>query len=173
MGETSETVALAEGGDTFASQMSEMEKEASDLLNFFSVQMRVGESSGPTQMERESEIQERDEGIGSDSRPILSFVQRCSRSKDVASFQGVFSSIMSCRDGSYYNDHDIRHMRHGELGNYSYVQSASISSGNNPVQEDELADMVNNAMEHVLELLFHRMRSVVESYGYRANMIFM
>ena len=78
--ETSKIVALAEGRDTFASQMSEMEREASDSLNFFLMQMRVWESLRPTQMEQESEIQKRDEGIGSDSRPILSSVQRCSGS---------------------------------------------------------------------------------------------
>ena len=84
-------------------------------------------------MERESEIQERHEGIGSDSRPILSSVQRCSGSEDVATFQGVFSSIMLYRDGFYYNDDGIRYTRHGEPSNYSYVQSASVSSGNHPV----------------------------------------
>ena len=41
LGETLDTVALAEEGDAFASQISEMEKEASNSLNFFSVQMRV------------------------------------------------------------------------------------------------------------------------------------
>ena len=56
---------------------------------------------------------------------------------------------MSYRDGFYYNDDGIRHMRHGKPGNYSYVQSACVSYGDRPVQEDELANMVNNAMEHV------------------------
>jgi hypothetical protein len=87
LGETSETVALAKGGDTFASQISEMEREASDSFNFFLVQMRVRESLRPTRMERESEIQERDEGIGSNSQPILSSVQRCSASEDVTKFK--------------------------------------------------------------------------------------
>ena len=149
LGKSLETEALAEEGDTFASQMSEMEREASDSLNFFSLQMRVRESLECTQIEGESEIQERDGGIGSDSRPILSSTLRCSESEDVATFQGAFSSIMSYRDGFYYNDDGIRHTRHGEPGNYSYVQSASVSSGDRPVQEDELADMINNAMEHV------------------------
>ena len=114
-------VALAEKGDTSASQMSEMERKTSNSLNFFLVQMRVRESLGPTQMERGSEIQERDEGIGSDSRPILSSVLRCSGSEDVVTFQGAFSSIMSYRDGFYYNDDGIRYTWHGEPENYRYV----------------------------------------------------
>lgn len=149
LGETLEAVALAEEGDTFVSQMSEMEKEASDSLNFFSVQMRVQESLEPTRMERGSEIQERNEGIGSDSQPISSSVLKCSGSEDVATFQGAFSSIMSYRDGFYYNDDGIRHTRHGEPSNYRYVQFASVSVVDHLVHEDELADMVNNAMEHV------------------------
>jgi hypothetical protein len=56
---------------------------------------------------------------------------------------------MSYRNGFYYIDDGIRHTRHDEPGNYRYVQSASVSSRNHPIQEDELADMVNNAMEHV------------------------
>ena len=61
---------------------------------------------------------------------------------------------MSYRDGFYYNDDDIKHTRYGEPSNYSYVQSASASSGNQLVQEDGLADMVNNAMEHVFRVAF-------------------
>ena len=89
------------------------------------------------------------EGIGSDSQPILSSVLRYSGSEDIATFQGAFSSIMSYRDGFYYNDDGIRHTRHGEPSNYKYVQSAFVSFGDRLIQEDELADMVNNAMEHV------------------------
>lgn len=139
---------VVEGG-TFVSQMSEMDRGTTDSLNFFSVQMRVREPLGPIQVERGSETQGRDEGIGRDIQPILSSIPICSGSEDVAAFQGAFSSIMSFRDGFYYNDDGIRHTRHGEPGNYRYVQCASVSFGDRSVHDDELADMVNNAMEHV------------------------
>jgi hypothetical protein len=147
-------VTVGEEANTVASQRLEMEGEASDSLEFFTVQMMIRQPSGPSQSQLESEIHERIEGSGSDTRPILPSVPRSGILEDVAAFQGAFSldREMSFKDGFYYNDDGIRHTRHGEPGSYRYVESASISLGgtvDRPVHAHELSAMVENAIGHV------------------------
>lgn len=59
---------------------------------------------------------------------------------------------MLFKDGFYYNDDGVRHMRHGKPGSYRYVESASISLGGTvdcPVHIHELSAMVANTIGHV------------------------
>ena len=67
---------------------------------------------------------------------------------NVAEFRETFIAPMTFRDGFYYDVDGVRHTRHGDPGSYRYEQSTSVSLGDSPVQEEELAEMVNTAMEH-------------------------
>ena len=60
---------------------------------------------------------------------------------------------MTFRDGFYYDADGVRHTRDGDPGSYRYKQSTSVSLGDSPVREEELAEMVNTAMEHAMGVI--------------------
>ena len=140
--------APVDGINIFISQLSESEGYATNSFRFSSELSRDGQPLGPTQSQPRSATQGSTEGIGRSIGPILPSVPRHSESEDVAEFRKTFTAPMTFRDGFYYDADGIRHTRHGDPGNYIYEQSTSISLGDSPVQEDELAEMVNSAMEH-------------------------
>ena len=49
---------------------------------------------------------------------------------------------MFFRNGFFYNSDGIRHVRHGEEGNYTYEENTTIGTAEGPVPNDVAADMV-------------------------------
>ena len=65
---------------------------------------------------------------------------------------------MSFRDGFYFDQDEIRHVRSGEPGNYRYEQSTTIGTANNLVSGDDVDNMVENAIGHATGLPSEYMR---------------
>ena len=57
---------------------------------------------------------------------------------------------MLFKDCFFYNSDGIRHVRHGEEGNYTYEESTTIGTTKGPVPDDVVADMVEQAVVHTV-----------------------
>ena len=57
---------------------------------------------------------------------------------------------MFFRDDFFYNSDGIRHVRHGEEGNYTYEETTTIGTAKGPVPDDVVADMVEQAVVHTV-----------------------
>jgi hypothetical protein len=135
--------------DTFASNMV-VAGEASDSIPELAVRMRLRPHIEPTPSEIESETQEGVPVTPTDRGRVLSPILQSTESPDAPAFQVVFAPVMSFRDGFYYNVDGIKYVRHGEPGNYTYEESASISlqdTRDRPVSPTAVDAMVNKAYE--------------------------
>ena len=59
---------------------------------------------------------------------------------------------MSFRNGFYFDQDGIRHVRSGEPGNYMYEQNTTIGTANDSVPDDDVDNMVENAIGHATGL---------------------
>ena len=101
-------------------------------------------------MEIGSLIEAGTSSIYSDTGPLMLLTPANTQSTAGASFLDTFRTEMFFRDGFFYNSDGIRHVRHGEEGNYTYEEATTIGTAEGPMPDDVVADMVEQAVVHTV-----------------------
>ena len=120
---------------------------------FCVTQRSIGRQSTETSPGPVSLFQGKHNAIDSQSEPqVLPSAIGSAKFTTGTSFQQTFGPIMSFRDGFYFDQDGIRHVRNGEPRNYRYEQSITIGTANNSVSDDDVDNMVGNAIGHATGL---------------------
>ena len=88
--------------------------------------------------------------IYSDTWPLVLPTPESIQATTGASFIDTFRTEMFFKDGFFYNSDGIRHVRHGEEGNYTYEETTTIGTVEGPVPDDVVGDMVKQAVVHTV-----------------------